>query len=128
MSRHLPAVQLDNIPRQMIGKGNMASWAFLGSGTGKEVGVCFWLVDPALPRFTVVFKRVEDRENWASYSPMLNTMRTRHGVSSSLVYYDTERNQVVRPDEPGTAPQGDRHQPGPPGGEFGEGSSSYECL
>lgn len=72
-----------------------SSLAFLGSKTGKEVGVCFWRVDPALPRFTVVFKRVEDRDNWAASSHLLRDMQRDHGVRSSLVLYDREREQVV---------------------------------
>ena len=95
MSRQLPAVQLDNVPRQARRSGVASSLAFLGSKTGKEVGVCFWRVDPALPRFTVVFKRVEDRNNWAASSHLLSDMQRNHGVSSTLVFYDREREQVV---------------------------------
>ena len=95
MSRPMPAVQLDNVPRHVRRNGMTSSLAFLGSKTGKEVGVCFWRVDPALPRFTVVFKRVEDRDNWASSSHLLRDMQRDHGVRSSLVLYDREREQVV---------------------------------
>ena len=95
MGRPLPAVQLDDVPRQVRRNGMTSSLAFLGSKTGKEVGVCFWRVDPALPRFTVVFKRVEDRDNWAASSPLLRDMQRDHGVRSSLVLYDREREQVV---------------------------------
>ena len=72
-----------------------SSLAFLGSKTGKEVGVCFWRVDPALPRFTVVFRRLEDRDSWVASSHLLRDMQRNHGVSASPVFYDRELEQVV---------------------------------
>ena len=72
-----------------------SSLAFLGSKTGKEVGVCFWRVHPSLPRFTVVFKRVEERDNWCDSSQLLRDMVRSEGVRASRVFYDRELDQVV---------------------------------
>ena len=76
-------MQLDDVPRQVRRNGMTSSLAFLGSKTGKEVGVCFWRVHPALPRCTVVFRRLEDRDSWVASSHLLRDMQRNHGVSAS---------------------------------------------
>ena len=81
-----------------------SSLAFLGSKTGKEVGVCFWRVHPALPRFTVVFRRLEDRDSWVASSHLLRDMQRNHGVSASPVFYDRELEQVVGGEREGEKP------------------------
>ena len=83
-----------------------SSLAFLGSKTGKEVGVCFWRVHRSLPRFTVVFKRVEERDSWCDSSQLLRDMVRSEGVRASRVFYDRELDQVVGGD-------GEREREGP---------------
>ena len=102
----MPAVQLDDLPRHVRRNGMTSSLAFLGSKTGKEVGACFWRVHPSLPRFTVVFKRVEERNNWYDSSQLLREMERSHGVRSTRIFYNRELDQVVGGEREGEGPAG----------------------
>ena len=105
----MPAVVLDNVPAHVRRNGDTTCMAFLGSKTGKEVGVCFWRVHPTQPKFTAVFKVKDSRDRWHNTSTRLADMKEKYGVVSSLVWYDRRLECVVGEAEGETK---DRVRPG----------------
>jgi len=93
MAAASPSVILENIPPNLRGNGKYTAINIIGSPTGVEVGVCFWKLHHTFPNFMVVFKHVQDRDNWVNTCQKLNDLQ-KIGVIVTCAWYSRDMDKI----------------------------------